>query len=146
MHDALWSDDELRTFLTDLSGRGLLADEPDPELREAFLRQARLRLVVRVQQRLLADIGTTVDPSGVAHVAYEILEDGRWTKAHTWLMVTTDPWSVIADLVFREIRSAYRATVGDKRDDKRLDGIRKASTRLELPAGADDGDSTDDAR
>jgi hypothetical protein len=53
---------------------------------------------------------------------------------------------VIADLVSREIRSAYRATVGDKRDDKRLDGILKASTRLELAAGADDGDSVDDGR
>lgn len=70
-----------------------------------------------------------VDPRGVAAVALEVAEDTHWDARHTWLMVTTDPWGYLTDLVAREIRKAYREAVRSRGDSKVLEGDAAASTR-----------------
>lgn len=135
MHEALWSDDELRTFITTLRGGGLFAPEVDSTERDRFVAQARLRIVPEVQRRVLAEVGAATDASGVAHVAFEVLERETWGKRHTWLMVTTEPWGYVTDLVAREIRSAYTAAVRRRADAKALKGIAAASSRPEIDPG-----------
>lgn len=140
MHDASWTDDEFRAFITTLHSGGLLGPEPDAYERARFLREASVRLVPDVQRRVLADVGVTISPAGVASVAYDVLE-GVWGKRRTWLLVTVDPWGFLADLVAREIRSAYRASARSRRDGRELAGIAHASSRPELAAGTiDDSD------
>ncbi|GAA5026954.1 tellurite resistance TerB family protein [Microbacterium fluvii] len=140
MHDALWSDRELRSFLSSLRGRGLLSGEPDDLERARFVDQAALRVVPRVQARLIAEVGAPLDPDGIAAIAFEVLEDETWGKHHTWMMVTTDPWGHLSGLVADRIRSSYRATAG-RRDRKALRGIAEASDRVALPAAADPNDT-----
>jgi hypothetical protein len=97
--------------------------------------QARLRVVPEVQRRLLADVGVTVDPYGVAIIAFEALEEW-WGKRRTWLMASSDPWGFLTDLVTRELRSAYRAAARTRGDGKQLAGIATASKRAELEGGS----------
>lgn len=135
MHESLWSDDELRAYIAALRDGGFFST-PDEVDRERFIRQARHRLVPEVQQRLLAEVGAVTDPSGVARIAFEVLEEETWGKRHTWLMVTAEPWGFLVELVHRQIRAAYRSSVRKLKDeDKRLKGIAKASSRGELGPG-----------
>ncbi|AYG04200.1 hypothetical protein D7I44_12105 [Gryllotalpicola protaetiae] len=131
MNDSSWSDRALRDFITrirDLDfGMHLGEDE-----RDGFIRQAEVRLVPEVRRRVLAEIGATIDAHGVASVAFETLEQETWGKRHTWLMVTTDPWAFLTDLVTDEVRGAYKASARSRADAKRLKGIAEASPRAEL--------------
>jgi len=136
MATSFWSDDEFRSFLFTMRN-GVFGPMPEEYTSDRFMEQARLRIAPAVQRRVLADVGAATDVSGIARVALAVLEDEAFGKRRTWLLVSPDPWGVLTDLVAREIRSSYRATI--RRADKRaLDGIRAASSRPEL--GAADSD------
>jgi hypothetical protein len=141
MNDELWSDDEFRSFLSAVRGGGFFSSGIDDSDRERFIRQARMRVAPEVQRRVLADVGAMTAADGVALATLEILEDELWGKRRTWIMVTPDPWGLLIDLVARDIRGSYRASIRRRRDDRTLDGIEKASSRAELTSG----DETDDA-
>lgn len=132
MNTPLWSDDQFRSFFAALRS-DVCGSDRDDDARDHFLAQARVRIAPVVQQRLLADVGATTDPGGIARVALDVVEDEAWSRRRSWLLVTTDPWTLVADLVAREIRSSYRSATrrtGGKRD---LDGIARASSRRALP-------------
>ena len=135
MAESLWSDAQLRTFLSSIRAGGIFGSDVDETERAEFLRQATVRVVPDVQRRMLAEVGATVDTQGVAIVAFEVLEEARWSKRATWMMVSSDPWGFLVDLVVRELRGAYRSTVRRRGDDKQLAGIASASSRAELEAG-----------
>ena len=136
MPESLWSDAQLRTFLSSLRAGGIFAPDVDVFERAEFIRQAGLRIVPEVRRRVLAEVGATVDAHGVALIAYQVLEDAKWSKQATWMMVAPRPWEFIADLVAREIRTSYRATARTRGDDKKLAGIAEASSRAELEPGS----------
>ncbi|MFB7894308.1 hypothetical protein ACFC1I_19055 [Microbacterium sp. NPDC056044] len=138
MHESLWSARRFREFLTLLRGGGMFAPPIDDEERDAFLRQARVRIVPDVQRRVLADVGATVDPDGIAVIAFEMLEDCAFDSRRTWLLASSDPWRYLADLVARDVAGAYGESVRRGGDDDELAGILSASTRPELEAGASD--------
>jgi hypothetical protein len=148
MNDEFWSDDEFRSFLSALRGGGFFSAGIDDTDRERFIRQARLRVAPDVQRRVLADVGAITDADGIALATLEILEDELWGKRRTWIMVTPDPWGLLTDLVTRDIRVSYRASIRRRRDDRALDGIEKASSRAELTSGeeTDDADAGEPAR
>lgn len=137
MHDALWSDQRFREFLTLLRG-GMFAPPIDDEQREEFLGQARRRIAPDVQRRVLADVGASVDGDGVALIAFELLEDCAWDSRRTWLLASSDPWRYLADLVVREVTAAYGESVRRDGDDAELAGILSASTRPQLETGTDE--------
>jgi hypothetical protein len=137
MHESLWSAQRFRDFLTLLRG-GMFAPPIEDEERDAFLHQARVRIVPDVQRRVLADVGATVDLDGLAVVAFEMLEDCAFDSRRTWLLASSDPWRYLADLVAREVAGAYGESVKRVGDDDELAGILSASTRPELEAGASD--------
>lgn len=133
MNDAIWSDDELRSFLSSLRSCGPFSDGPDESDRDRFVRQARRRLAPEVQRRLLADIGAVTDATGIARAALDVLEDEMWGKRGVWLMVTADPWRQLTDVVTREIRTSYRASARRGSDSRTLRAIEKATARDEPP-------------
>lgn len=136
MDTSLWSDAQFRSFFASL--RDDCCSSPlDETERDAFLRQARLRVAPDVQRRLLADLGATTDAEGIARVAFEVLEDEAWGKRRSWLLVTTDPWSVIVELVTQRIRASYRSSMRRRGTKGDLDGIARASTREALPPSSD---------
>lgn len=125
MPEHIWSNEELRNFLSSLRacdpfGSG---SEVDEDARERFRDQALRRVSPEVERRLLADIGAVLDPRGIASVALEVIEDHAWGARHTWMMVTADPWEHLTELVVREIRRAYRRAVQSRGDAKKLKGI-----------------------
>ncbi|KZE91835.1 hypothetical protein [Microbacterium sp. TNHR37B] len=132
MDTTLWSDDQFRSFFAALRDHSCFA-EPDDAQRDAFLVQARLRLAPEVQRRLLTDLGATTDAQGIARVAWEALEDEAWGKRRSWLLVSTEPWGVLVDLVTRQIRESYRASVRRPRA-KALKELARASD--DAPGGA----------
>lgn len=136
MHDSLWSDQRFREFLTLLRG-GMFAPPIEDAERDDFLRQARIRLVPGVQRRVLAGVGASVDPDGVALVAFEVLEDTGWEdrSRRTWLLASSDPWAYLTDLVARELTRAYGESVRRVGDDDELSGIANASSRPALESG-----------
>lgn len=144
MIDEHWSDAEFRSFLSALRSDGCFSPTLDDTDRERFIRQARLRVSPEVQRRVLAEVGAVTDADGIARATIDILDDELWGKRRTWLMVTPDPWGLLADLVTREIRASYRASVHRRRDDRTLDGIQKVSSRAELTPGAEDDDADAD--
>jgi len=135
MHESLWSAQRFREFLTLLRG-GLFGPPIADEERDDFLRQAQVRIVADVQRRVLADVGSLVDGEGVALVAYELLEDCDFDSRRTWLLVSSDPWRYLADLVVGQVTAAYEEAVRRVGDDDELAGILSASTRPELEASA----------
>jgi hypothetical protein len=137
MHESLWSAQRFREFLTLLRG-GVFAPPVEDEERDAFLRQALVRIFPDVQRRVLADVGATVDPDGVAVVAFEMLEDCAFDSRRTWLLASSDPWRYLVDLVAREVTGAYGESVKRVGDDDELAGILSASTRPQLEAGAEE--------
>jgi len=139
MNNHYWSDAEFRSFLTAIRGDSCVGAGADDTDREGFIRQARLRVAPDVQRRVLADVGAMTDADGIARATLEILEEELWGKRRTWIMVTPDPWGLLADLVTREVRTSYRASIRRRRDDRTLDGIAKASARVELTAGDETG-------
>jgi hypothetical protein len=141
MNDEYWSDAEFRSFLSALRGDSCFTERVDDTDRERFIRQARLRVAPEVQCRVLADVGAMTDADGIARATLEILEDELWGKRRTWIMVTPDPWGLLADLVTRDARVSYRASIRRRVEGRALDGIEKASSRAELAAG----DATDEA-
>jgi len=144
----LWNDEEFRSFLFTMR-HGIFGPMPEEFTFERFIDQARLRIAPEVQRRVLAEVGAATDASGIARAALAVLEDEAFGQRRTWLLVSPDPWSVLVDLVTREIRSSYRATVRTRADRRALEGIRAASSRSELSAGEadglDDGDEMDAA-
>lgn len=143
MHDALWSAQRFREFLT-LLRAGMFAPPIDDDERDEFLRQARARIAPDVQRRVLAEVGASVDGDGVALIAlgggvtadsFELLESCAWDARRTWLLATSDPWRHLADLVAREVTAAYGESVRRVGDDDELAGILSASTRAQLEAG-----------
>lgn len=124
-----WSDDELRTFLTDIRSGGFFGSgaRVDDDARVRFRAEAMRRIVPAVQRRVLAEVGATLDARGVAAVTFEVLEDSSWGAEHVWLMVSESPWDYLAELVAREIRKAYRKAVQPSGDAKALKGIEKVS-------------------
>jgi hypothetical protein len=136
MNDSLWSAPRFREFLTLLRG-GMFGPPIEEEEREAFLQQARLRIVPDVRRRVLADVGATVDADGVAVVAFELLEDSALDSRRTWLLASSDPWRYLTDLVVRELTEAYGESVRRGGDDDELAGILSASMRPELEAGGE---------
>ncbi|UNK70678.1 hypothetical protein [Microbacterium sp. H1-D42] len=138
-----WTNDELRTFLTalrsgDVFTRGVDADD---DYRTCFLAQARRRIVPEIRTRVLAEVGATLDPNGVAAIVLEVLEDNTWGAERTWLMVTADPWGYLTGFVAAEIRKAYRKARHSNADDKALKGIEKASSRQSIEAGGEAGEA-----
>lgn len=127
MNDTSWSDDEFRSFLAALRTRDFLSDGPDDSDRDCFVRQARRRLAPEVQRRLLADIGAVTDAAGIARAALDVLEDEMWGKRGTWLLVTSDPWRQLTDVVTRAIRTSYRASTRRGSDARKVRAIEKAS-------------------
>lgn len=148
MNDEFWSADEFRSFLSALRGGGLFTPGIDDIDRDRFIRQARLRIAPDVQRRVLADVGAMTDANGIARATLDVLEDELWGKRRTWIMVTPDPWALLADRVTREIRSSHRASIRRRRDERTLNGIEKASTRAEVTSGeeTDDADAGEPAR
>lgn len=148
MNDEYWSDAEFRSFISALRSDSCVSPAIDDTDRERFIRQARLRVAPDVQRRVLADIGAMTDADGIARATLEILEDELWGKRRTWIMVTPDPWGLLAEFVTRDIRVSYRASVRRGRDGRALDGIEKASSRAELTPGeeTDDADAGERAR
>ncbi|WP_127818047.1 hypothetical protein [Microbacterium sp. CPCC 204701] len=143
MHEALWTDHRFRTFLLAMRG-GLFGVGVEDDERDAFLEQARRRIVPIVQRRVLAEVGATVDDQGVAVVAYELLEESAWDRRRTWLIASSDPWGFLADLVVRELKAAYGETSGvrgEDGDEAELAGILAASTRRGIEGGSG-GDGT----
>jgi hypothetical protein len=126
MHETVWSDDDFRSFFTRLR-RDSCGSELDDAEREGFIRQARIRVVPAVQSRLLATIGVAPDAGGIAVVTLDVLGDEVWGKRATWLMVSPEPWDLLAGLVARAIRRSYRAAVPRTDDDRALRAIEKAS-------------------
>jgi len=147
MNDEFWSAHEFRSFLSAVRGGGFFSAGVDDIDRERFMRQARLRVAPEVQRRVLAEVGTVTDADGIALATLEILEDELWSKRRTWIMVTPDPWGLLIDMVTRDIRQSYRASVRRRRDERALAGIEKASTRTELTSAeeTDDVDAADPA-
>lgn len=127
MTNASWRDDELRAFFSALRGGGIFSAGPDDDERHRFIAAARLRLAPEVQRRLLTDVGAVTDADGVARAALDVLERELWGKAGTWLMVTVDPWGHLTDLVVREIRGSYRATVRVRTDRRAVKAIAEAA-------------------
>ncbi|HKT56979.1 MAG TPA: hypothetical protein VJR25_09415 [Microbacterium sp.] len=127
MNDLLWSDDEFRSFFA-LLRRDSCTSCLDDTDRAGFVQQARLRVAPTVQRRLLADIGIAADASGIAVVALDVLGDEVWGKRGTWLMITPEPWALLADLVARRIRRSYRASTRRAADERVLRGIERAGT------------------
>ena len=138
MSNALWSDDELRSFLSALRGHSIFTDPVDDAERERFIGQARLRLAPAVQRRVLAEIGAVVDADGVARAALEIIEEEVWGKRRTWMLVTPDPWGLLTEFVARGIRTSYRACLPRRNDARVLENIQAASSRTEIAGGSDD--------
>jgi hypothetical protein len=138
-----WSNDQLRTFLTalrsgDAFNRGADVDQDE---RDRFLAQAQRRIVPEIRARVLAEVGATLDPRGVAAIVLEVLEDNTWGAERTWLMVTEDPWGYLTEFVAAEIRKAYRKALHRTADDKTLKGIEQASSRRAIDAGGDAADA-----
>ena len=132
-----WSDEDLRRFVVRArEAGGILSDGLSESERELFAAQAMVRIVPEVQRRLLATVGVETAPTGVAAVACNVVEQCGWGARHTWLLVCRDPWDYLTDAVFREVRSAYKQTIG-KRDKKRLKGIADASNRTEISVGGE---------
>ncbi len=142
MHDALWSDDEFRSFLTSLRSGGFFSSGVDDADRDRFILQARLRVAPEVQRRVLADVGAAIEVEGVAQLAFDVLDREVWGTRRAWLMVTPDPWRLLTDLVVREIRRSYRASVPRRADERTIAGIAEVSTRIGLEAGEDDEDTS----
>jgi hypothetical protein len=128
MNDLLWSDDEFRSFFS-LLRHDWCSSRLDDTDRARFLRQARLRVAPAVQRLLLADIGIAAEAAGIADVTLDVLGDEAWGKRSTWLMITPDPWALLADLVARRIRRSYRASMRHGSDERALRGIAKANAR-----------------
>jgi hypothetical protein len=137
MHESLWSAQRFREFLTLLRG-GVFGQPIADEERDEFLSQARVRIVPDVQRRVLADVGSLVDGEGVAVVALELLEDCDFDSRRTWLLVSSDPWRYLADLVVGQVTAAYGESARRAGDDDELARILSASTRPELEAGAEE--------
>ncbi len=133
MDTSLWSDDEFRSFFASLRG-DFFATGIDDIDRERFIAQARVRVAPEVQRRVLADIGATTDAAGIARVTFELLEEQAWGKRRTWMLVTSDPWGMLTDLVTREVRSSYRSSVRRRGTKGDLDGIARVSSRPALPS------------
>ncbi|MGQ7312854.1 hypothetical protein ACUOFU_14190 [Microbacterium arabinogalactanolyticum] len=138
-----WSNDQLRTFLTvlrsgDAFNRGVDVDQDE---RDRFLAQVQRRIVPEIRARVLAEVGATLDPCGVAAIVLEVLEDNTWGAERTWLMVTEDPWGYLTEFVAAEIRKAYRKALHRTADDKTLKGIEQASNRRAIDAGGDAADA-----
>jgi len=138
-----WSNDQLRTFLTalrsgDAFNRGVDVDQDE---RDRFLAQVRRRIVPEIRARVLAEVGATLDPCGVAAIVLEVLEDNTWGAERTWLMVTEDPWGYLTEFVAAEIRKAYRKALHRTADDKTLKGIEQASSRRAIDAGGGAADA-----
>ncbi|MCR2783930.1 MULTISPECIES: hypothetical protein [unclassified Microbacterium] len=49
-----------------------------------------------------------VDPTGVAALAYDVLTEERWSQPANWLLVSTNPWDVLVELVAARIRAGHR--------------------------------------
>ncbi|MGN7977904.1 hypothetical protein ACTJJ4_10045 [Microbacterium sp. 22195] len=137
-----WSNDQLRTFLTSLRSGGVFdrGVDVDQDERDRFLAQAQRRIVPDIRARVLAEVGATLDPRGVAAIVLEVLEDNTWGAERTWLMVTEDPWGYLTEFVATEIRKAYRKALHRSADDKALKGIEQASSRRAIDAGGDAAD------
>lgn len=132
-----WSDEDLRRFVVRVREvSGFLGEGLSEAERELFVTQAIVRIVPEVQRRLLATVGVETAPTGVAAVACNVVEQCGWGARHTWLLVCRDPWDYLTDAVFREVKSAYKQTIG-KRDKKRLKGIADASKRSNSSAGGE---------
>ncbi|WDH79001.1 hypothetical protein PTQ19_00730 [Microbacterium esteraromaticum] len=142
MPESLWSNDELRRFLTACRDRSIFSIGEDEIDNDGFHRQAMLRVAPAVQRRVLAEVGAVVDLKGVAAVTLEVAKDSSWDPQHTWLMVTEDPWAYLTELVATEIRTAYRKAVRRRGDEKELQGIASASSRRELGRGEGDAGGT----
>ncbi len=127
-YESSWSDDRLRAFLTTVYTAGSVRNVSEDE-REAFIREARRRIAPAVGRRLLADLGVTTDPDGLARIAFEIIGEGVGRTRGTWLMVASDPFDYCVEMVFATVRVAFRDTVGlaSAGDDERLAGIAAAS-------------------
>lgn len=134
MHESLWSAQRFREFLTLLRG-GMLAPPIEDDERHEFLEQARERVVPEVKRRVLAEVGASVDGDGIALIAFELLEACAWDSRRTWPLASSDPWRYLADLVAREVTTAYVESVRREGDDDALAGILGASTRPQLEAG-----------
>ncbi len=126
-----WSDDEFRSFLASLRGHGYFSGGPDDTDRDSFVRQARRRLAPEVQRRLLTDVGAVTDVAGIARAALDVVEDEMWGKRGTWLLVTSDPWRQLTDVVTREIRASYRTSMRHGADARTLRKIEKATSHDE---------------
>ncbi len=144
MDTPLWSDDEFRSFLFSMRN-GVFGPTPDEFATAAFIEQARLRVAPDVQRRVLSEVGAATDASGIARAALALLEDEAYGRRRTWLLVSPDPWGVLTDLVVREVRASYRATVRRSGDRRALAGIEVASSRVAIEAGEEDDDEVDAA-
>lgn len=132
-----WSDEDLRRFVVHVREvGGLLGEGLSEAERELFAAQALVRIVPEVQRRLRATVGVDTAPTGVAAVACNVAEQFGWGARHTWLLVCRDPWDYLTDAVFREVKGAYRQTIG-KRDKKHLKRIADASNRTEITTGGE---------
>lgn len=132
-----WSDEDLRRFVVRVREvGGILGEGLSESEREQFTVQAIVRIVPEVQRRLLATVGVETAPTGVAAVACNVVEQFGWGARHTWLLVCRDPWVYLTDAVFREVKSAYKQTIG-KRDKKRLKAIADASKQTEISTGGE---------
>lgn len=139
MTDSLWSDRRFRSFLASLRGGGIFGSDVDDAERDEFIRQAQIRLAPEVSRRVLAHVGATVDDYGVALVAFDVLEQSAWESPRAWLVTTTDPWTLLGEMVTGEITESYRSTVAARGDDEsELAGILAASTRPAIGTGGEE--------
>ncbi len=123
-YESSWSDDRLRAFLTAVYTAGSVRYVSTDE-RDAFILEARRRIAPAVGRRLLAELGVTSDPDGIARIAFEIIGEGVGRSRGTWLMVARDPFDYCVEMVYDTVHLAFRETVGAAGvgDGERLAGI-----------------------
>jgi hypothetical protein len=131
-----WSDRELREYVVSATNSfSFFPDEEWEQQRALFCAQAT-RIVPAIQARVLAEVGATTSPDGVAMFAAEVVEHFDGPRA--WLVLSSTPWDYLERWVGDEVIAAYRRATGEDGDDEKLAGITAASTRRAITGGEDE--------
>ncbi|MET4704929.1 hypothetical protein [Frigoribacterium sp. UYMn621] len=130
MSTTRWTDRELRDFVLSAplldGGEKVLADVA----RARFIEELGIRVVPVVQKSVLATVGVSTSPEGVALFACDLVENSRWDSRRDWLLMCSSPWGFLAEWVTTDVVKSHRAaTRRSKKDLRVLEGIAEASAR-----------------
>jgi hypothetical protein len=131
-----WSDRELREFVVSATNSYSFSFDEEWEQQRARFREQATRIVPAIQARVLAEVGATTSPEGVAMFAAEVVEHFDGPRA--WLVLSSTPWDYLERWVGDEVIAAYRRATGDEGDDEKLAGITATSTRPAITDGETD--------